>query len=69
MAGAGHVGHDAAAVVIVDPKRGILIYSQAFDGVPRQFIADGLAHGYREDADGNPRTELVPLQFAPGSRR
>ena len=69
MAGAGHVGHDAAAVVIVDPKRGILIYSRAVDGAPRQFVADGLAHGYREDADGDPRVELVSLQFTPGLRR
>jgi hypothetical protein len=54
-------------VDVVDPERGTVIYSQAFGEPPRQFIADGLAYGYREDAVGNPRIELVSVQFS--SRR
>jgi len=43
--------------------RGSVIYSQAIDGPPTPFIAAGLAYRYREDADGNPRIEIVSMHL------
>lgn len=52
-----------STIDIIDPKRGAVVYSEAIDGPPTPIIADGLAYRYREDADGNPRIELVSLQL------
>lgn len=52
-----------STVDVIDPRRGTVIYSQAFKEPPARLIADGLAYRYREDADGNPRIEVISLRL------
>ena len=49
---------------IVDPIGGTVIYEETFDGPPMPMIGDGLAYRYIEDADGNPRIDVVALQLS-----
>jgi hypothetical protein len=52
-----------STIDVIDPKRGTIIYSPAFSEPPTPVIADGLAYRYREDADGNPRIELISVRL------
>jgi len=55
-----------STIDVIDPKRGTVIYSQAVSEPPTPFITDGLAYRYREDADGNPRIELISVRLTRG---
>jgi len=53
---------------IVDPKRGVVLYSQPLDGPPRQLIGDGLTYSHREEANGAMHIDVVSLRFVTDPR-
>jgi len=52
-----------STVDVIDPNAVRSSIPQAFSEPPTPIIADGLAHRYREDADGNPRIELISVRL------
>ena len=52
-----------STIDVIDPSKRTVIYSQTFNAPPFRILRNGLGWRYVEDANGNPRIELISLEL------